>query len=78
MNNHFPLSILFALICLFPFVSSCSKDNTASPESEDKKIRVVISHVGDIQYYKGLLTISGTLDNQQKKFQLAELIGMRK
>lgn|SRR5690625_4856671 len=61
------LTIYLGVFCMFSlFLSSCSKDKSDDPEGSDQVIRISIESTGDIQYYDGLLTVSGTIDSKQK------------
>jgi hypothetical protein len=57
-----------ALLVLFtiPLLVSCSKDDDTEPSKTDKTIKITVEHTGDVQYYISYLTVTGTLDSDQK------------
>lgn len=69
-NYQSPLLILKLCLLSF-FLSSCSKDDKTLGDVKDKVIKISIQHEGDIQSYKGFLTVTGTLDSDQKRVSVS-------
>ena len=61
MKNTKFLFVLLISVAIF----ACKKDNDG--DNADKTIKVVIDNPAGAEHYRGVLTVSGTIDRNQKK-----------
>lgn len=66
-NNILNFSKTLLLFIAITSVIACKKDDNGEKNSSDKVIKLTIEHSGDLQYYKGYLSVNGTINKNQKR-----------
>lgn len=68
MKNHLlTFSKTLLLFMALTSVVACKKDDDSEKNNSDKVIKLTIEHSGDVRYYKGYLSVNGTINKNQKR-----------